>query len=134
MTTTSNVQVLVDGPRNVVVKYQGSLTSTDAGKYTIIDPSTLSDMDINGVKASKLRINKITYDIEDLLTVNLLWNGASADTVIWNLAGRGKVDAWRYGGLQNNATSPTGIIKSSFDYEGTTQTLTFTIILELVKQ
>ena len=91
MATTTNVQVLVDGPRNVVVKYQGSLTSTDAGKYTIIDPAALSDMDINGVKASKLRINKITYDIEDLLTVNLLWNGASADTVIWNLAGRGKI-------------------------------------------
>lgn len=134
MTTTTNVQVLVDGPRNVVVKYEGTLTATDSGKVVIINPANLSDFDINGVKATKLRINKIIYDIEDLLVVNLFWKGASADTIIWNLAGRGKVDAFRFGGLVNNATNPTGEITSSFDYEGSTQTLTFTIILELVKQ
>jgi len=37
-------------------------------------------------------------------------------------------------GVATAAASPTGTIKSSFDYEGTSQVLTFTIILELVKQ
>ena len=136
MTTTiqTPIQILVDGPRNVVIKYEGTLTATDAGVYTIVDPAALSDFDINGVKANRLRVNKITYDVEDLLTVNLLWEGASANTVLWNLAGRGKIDARHFGGIINNATNPTGTIKSSFDYEGITQTLTFTIILELVKQ
>ena len=76
-----------------------------------------------------------TYDIEDLLTVNLLWNGASADTVIWDLAGRGKVDAWRFGGLQNNAgTGKTGKITATTQGWTSGATLSFTIILELVKQ
>jgi hypothetical protein len=136
MTTTiqTPIQILVDGPRNVVIKYEGTLTSTDGATYTVVNPASLSDFDINGVKANRLRVNKINYDVEDLLTVNLLWEGAAGNTVLWNLTGRGKVDARHYGGIINNATNPTGTIKSSFDYEGTTQTLTFTIILELVKQ
>jgi len=136
MTTTiqTPIQVLVDGPRHVVIKYEGTLTSTDAGVYTIVNPVNLSDFDINGVKANRLRINKINYDVEDLLTVNILWKGASANTVFWNFAGRGKVEAQHYGGINNNAVNPTGEILASFDYEGTGQTLTFTIVLELIKQ
>ena len=137
MTTTTSIQTLVDGPRNVVIKYEGTLTTTDATYKQIVLPSLLSDFDINGVKANRLRINKIIYDVEDLLTVNLLWEDttAASNKIIWNLAGRGKVDAWRYGGIINNDTpAPTGGITSSFDYEGTGQKLTFTIILELVKQ
>ena len=73
MTTTTSIQTLVDGPRNVVIKYEGTLTTTDATYKQIVLPSLLSDFDINGVKANRLRINKIIYDVEDLLTVNLLW-------------------------------------------------------------
>ena len=137
MTTTYSIQTLVDGPRNVVIKYEGTLTATDSAYKLVVLPSLLSDFDINGVKANRLRINKINYDIEDLLTVNLWWQDTTeaSDAIIWNLAGRGKVDAWRYGGIINNDTpAPTGGITSSFDYEGTCQKLTFTIILELVKQ
>jgi hypothetical protein len=137
MTTTTSLQTLVDGPRNVVIKYEGTLNATDTGKVLVVDPSTLSDFDINGVKANRLRINKIVYDVEDLLTVNLFWQDATSanDKIIWNLTGRGKVDARHFGGIINNGTpAPTGAITSSFDYEGSTQVLTFTIILELVKQ
>lgn len=136
MTTTiqTPIQILEDGPRNVVIKYEGTLTATDTGTYVIVDPASLSDFDINGVKANRLRINRVNYDVEDLLTVNILWEGASANTVFWNFAGRGKVDAWRYGGINDNAVNPTGRILATFDYEGIAQTLTFTIILELVKQ
>lgn len=133
-TTIQTPQILVDGPRNVVIKYEGTLTATEAGVFTIVDPSTLSDFDINGVKANRLRINKVTYDVEDLLTVNVLWEGAASNTTFWNFTGRGKVDARHYGGIIDNATNPTGNIVATFDYEGTGQVLTFTMILELVKQ
>ena len=133
-TTIQTPQILVDGPRHVVIKYEGTLTATDAGVYTIVAPANLSDFDINGVKANRLRVDRITYDVEDLLTVNVLWKGASANTVFWNFAGRGKVEARHYGGIINNAASPTGDIVATFDYEGTGQVLTFTIVLELVKQ
>jgi len=103
MTTTTSIQTLVDGPRNVVIKYEGTLTTTDAAYKQIVLPSSLSDFDINGVKANRLRINKIIYDVEDLLTVNLLWEDTtpSSNKIIWNLAGRGKVDAFRFGGIIN---------------------------------
>ena len=133
-TVIQTLQILVDGPRHVVIKYEGTLTATDAGVYTIVAPANLSDFDINGVKANRLRVDRITYDVEDLLTVNVLWKGASANTVFWNFAGRGKVEARHYGGIINNAASPTGDIVATFDYEGTGQVLTFTIVLELVKQ
>ena len=133
-TVIQTPQILVDGPRHVVIKYEGTLTATDANTYTIVAPANLSDFDINGVKANRLRVDKITYDVEDLLTVNVLWKGASANTVFWNFAGRGKVEARHYGGIINNATSPTGDIVATFDYEGTGQVLTFTMVLELVKQ
>jgi hypothetical protein len=133
-TVIQTPQILVDGPRNVVIKYEGTLTATDANTYSIVIPTNLSDFDINGVKANRLRINKVNYDVEDLLTVNVLWKGASANTVFWNFAGRGKVEARHYGGIINNATNPTGEIVATFDYEGTGQVLTFTIVFELVKQ
>ena len=46
MTTTiqTPIQILEDGPRNVVIKYEGSLTSTDAGTYVIVDPAALSEV------------------------------------------------------------------------------------------
>jgi len=134
MANVTNAQILVDGPRNVVVKFEGTITATQSGSYTtIIDPSLLSALNINNQLATKLRIDKIVYDVEDLLTLNLYWDAATP-VVIWNLAGRGKVDSRHYGGLQNNATSPTGKITANWDYEGTAQTLTFTIVLDLVKQ
>lgn len=133
-TTIQTPQILVDGPRNVVIKYEGTLTATESNVFTIVDPALLSDFDINGVKANRLRVNKVNYDVEDLLTVNVLWEGASANTTFWNFTGRGKVDAKHYGGIIDNATNPTGKILASFDYEGTGQVLTFTMILELVKQ
>jgi len=133
-TVIQTPQILVDGPRHVVIKYEGTLTATDAGVYTIVAPANLSDFDINGVKANRLRVDRITYDVEDLLTVNVLWKGASTNTVFWNFAGRGKVEAKHYGGIINNAASPTGDIVATFDYEGTGQVLTFTMVLELVKQ
>ena len=136
-TTIQTPQILVDGPRNVVVKYEGTLTATEAGVFTIVDPALLSDMDINGVKASNLSISKITYDVEDLLCVNLLWGSDSTNKVIWNLTGRGKVDAHFYGGLQQQDTvaDSNGKIVATFDYSGSTGALlAFTLVLELEKQ
>ena len=133
MANTTSVQILVDGPRNVVLKYEGTLDTSDLSKETVVDPALLSDMEINGVKASQLRINKINYDVEAGLAVNLYWD-ATTDVIIWNLYGRGEVNACKYGGLVNNSgTGKTGKILA--DTQGyTSGTLTFTIILELVKQ
>ena len=133
MANTTSIQILNDGPRNVVVKFDGLLDTSELGTTTIVDPALLSDMNINGVKASKLRINKIVYDVEDGLDLELFWDAATP-VRIWNLVGRGKVDMHRIGGINNNATSPTGKITASTQGWSAGTILSFSIVLELVKQ
>jgi hypothetical protein len=134
MANSYTLQTLEDGPRNVVIKIDGVLDTSDLSSTLVVDPSLLSDYDINGVKASQLRINRIVYDVEDLLDVQLYWD-ASTPVRIWNLVGRGKVDAWRYGGISNNAgAGKTGKITMTTQGWSIGAVLSFTIILELVKQ
>jgi len=133
MANSTSVQILVDGPRNVVLKLDAILDTSDLTSTVIVDPSTLSDYNINGVKATKLRINKINFDVEDGLDVELFWDAATP-VRIGNFVGRGKVDAWRYGGIVNNATSPTGKITLATQGWTTGAILSYTILLELVKQ
>lgn len=130
----TSIQILQDGPRNVTVKYIGILTA-NMTKEVVVDPATLSDFDINGVKATDLRIDKIQYDVEDLLAINLFFEGASVDSPIWYCVGRGIGAVKAQGGISNNATSPTGKIVATSDYQGAAATpLSFSIILDLVKQ
>ena len=133
MANSTTIQTLVDGPRNTILKFDGLLDTSDQGSTIIVDPATLSDYNINGVKATKLRINKINFDVEDGLDVELFWD-ASSPVRIGNFVGRGKVDAWRYGGIVNNATSPTGKITLQTQGWSTGAILSYTIVLELVKQ
>ena len=133
MANSTTIQTLVDGPRNKILKLDGLLDTSDQGSTIIVDPATLSDYNINGVKATKLRINKINFDVEDGLDVELFWD-ASSPVRIGNFVGRGKVDAWRYGGIVNNATSPTGKITLQTQGWSTGAILSYTIVLELVKQ
>jgi len=133
MANSTTIQTLVDGPRNVILKLDGLLDTSDQGSTIIVDPATLSDYNINGVKATKLRINKINFDVEDGLDVELFWD-AGTPVRIGNFVGRGKVDAWRYGGIVNNATSPTGKITLQTQGWATGNILSYTIVLELVKQ
>lgn len=133
MANSTTIQTLVDGPRNTILKLDGLLDTSDQGSTIIVDPATLSDYNINGVKATKLRINKINFDVEDGLDVELFWD-ASSPVRIGNFVGRGKVDAWRYGGIVNNATSPTGKITLQTQGWSTGAIFSYTIVLELVKQ
>ena len=133
MANVTSVQTILDGPRHVVLKIDGLLDTSDLTSTTVVDPALLSDMNINGVKASKLRINKIVYDVEDTLDVELFWDAATP-VRIWNLVGRGKIDAAHFGNLQNNAgAGKTGNIKIlTTGWASGTQI--FSIVLELVKQ
>ena len=134
MANVTSIQTIVDGPRHVTLKVDGVLDSSDLGSTVVIDPAALSAMDINNVKASQLRIDRIIFDVEDLLDVQLFWD-ATTPVRIWNLVGRGKIDARSYGGLQNNAgAGKTGKITMTTQGWTASATLSFTLTLELVKQ
>ena len=133
MANSTSVQTLVDGPRNVVIKIDGVLDTSNLAYTVIVNPATLSDYNINGVKATQLRINKVNFDVEDLLDVELFWD-APTPVRVWDFIGRGKVEARHYGGISNNATNPTGSIAIQTNGWTSGSVLSYTLVLELVKQ
>ena len=112
-----------------------TITGT-TGNIVLLDPAKLSPVWDNYKLATKLRIDKIVYDIEDLLSVNLFWN-ATADVPIWHLIGRGKVEFDRHygGGIQNNAGAGVdGKIELATQGWSASAVLTFSFIMECTKQ
>lgn len=138
MANTIVTQILVDGPKNVVAKIDGFVDTSDLALTTLLDPATLStifpEQGTSGAKATKLRVDKIIYDIEDLLSLNLAFDGGTPAS-IWHLVGRGKLEFdKKYGGLQNNATTPNGKITAVTQGWVASAILSFSITLECTKQ
>lgn len=145
MANSTSLQTLSDGQRNVVIKFEGVLDTSDLGSTVVIDPALLADIDGNGTKATRLRIDKITYNIEDLLTVNLFWD-ATTPVRIEELAGRGKQEFKDIGGIKNSAGTyaSSGVFTGNAGFTGkitaTTQgwsasaVLSFSVIIHCVKQ
>ena len=134
MANVVTTQILADGPRNTIVKIVGILDTSDIGYTTIVDPTTLSGIDGWGNKAKQVRINKITFNVEDSMTVKLYWD-ATVPVPIDTLVGRGTNDASVFGGLNNNSgAGKTGSIAYTTDgFIGGSQ-YEFTVMLEMVKQ
>lgn len=134
MANSYSTQIFEDGERNVVVKFEGVLDTSDLASTVVIDPSQLSAMGNYGQLASKLRIDSIQYSIEDVLSVNLFWD-ATTPVRIEELVGRGQMTYNKFGGLQNNAGAGiTGKITATTQGWATGDILSFSLILTLVKQ
>jgi hypothetical protein len=133
MANSSSVQVLIDGPRNVSIKYEGVLDSGDLAYAVILDPATLAGLDNTGtLKAKNFRIERVQYSIEDNLSVNLFWDAATPKR-IEELVGRGCQKYESFGGLVNNATSPSGKIGASTEGAAAGSILSFTVLISLIK-
>lgn len=135
MANSYTIQVLVDGPRNTVVKVEGILDTSDLSLITVVDPALLAGIDnTGGVKAKHFRIKEIIHNIEDLLDVRLFWD-ATTPARIEALTGRGKANYEKFGGLQDNSgAGSTGKILLSTQGWTIGANLSFSLILELVKQ
>ena len=134
MANVTSIQIINDGSRNVTLKAEGILDTADLASATLVDPAALFGMDNTGtVKASKLRINRIIYNVEDGLSLNLAWDGATAAR-IEQLTGRGDMKFHDFGGITNNATTPTGKILYSTQGWSTGAILSYSLVLEMVKE
>jgi len=103
MANVFNVQVVLDGPRNVVIKVDGILDTSDQASTTVADPATMTGIDNTGaLKALKLRLKEIDYQVEDGLSVNLFWD-ATTPVLLQSYNGRGNNCYNDFGGLPNNA-------------------------------
>lgn len=135
MANSVNIQTILDGPRNAVVKVEGILDTSDLATTTLVDPALLFGINYTGlVKAAKLRIASITYNVEDLLEVRLAWD-ATTDVRIEQLTGRGRMCFAHFGGLVDNSDGgATGKILISTEGWSAGKILSFTVVLELLKQ
>lgn len=127
MANAVTVQIEEEGYRNVIVKLTGVLDTSNEALATKVDVSALTP------PCTLVRIDHIDYSISDQLEVQLWWD-ADTDVIILPLAGRGKMDFWHNGGLQNNAgTGVTGdILLVTTGWASGVQV--YTIVLDLVKQ
>lgn len=136
MANALTTQVIIDGPRNTVVKVTGILDTSDLANTVIADPSTLAGIDNTGtLKAAGFRLVGMNYSIQDTLSVTLSWD-ATTPVVIETLTGRGATppSVQRYGGLTNNAgAGKTGKILLSTQGWAAAAVLHFTLLIELVK-
>jgi hypothetical protein len=137
MANITNIQILNDGPRNVVVKAVGILDTSDVSLTTLIDPSTLSKLgfDSTSPAPTRLIIDKISYNVEAGLAVNLFWD-ATSDVLITSLVSSGDdIFMKEYGGIYNTeAAGATGSILYSTSGWSASAVLSYTVILECRKK
>lgn len=135
MANSVNTQIIQDGPRNVVVKVEGILDTSDLASTVIVDPAILTGMDNTGtLKALGLIVDRIQFSVEDLLECRLAWDATTPQRMV-ELAGRGTEKYERFGGLTNNSgAGRTGKILLSTQGWVAAAVLSFTLILTLKKQ
>lgn len=91
----ATVQIINDGPRNLVIKVDGTGAETNT---KIVDVTTLNP------PCTTLSLASIVYSLAPAAAMQLLWE-ATADVVAWNLFGSGGVVApfMLTSGIPNNA-------------------------------
>lgn len=115
-------QTLVNGDRNLVMKFTN--TSDGTGE------SAVTKVDVSALNATEVKINRIHYSVAGMV-VRLLWD-ATADVTIVDLQGDGCLDATCFGGLVNNAgAGKTGDIELTT--VGHSSGDSYTLILEMQK-
>ena len=117
----ANIQTILDGPRNVVIKITGNTTEA---ALTIVDVSALDPA------CSRIKIKRMSYDIAGF-GLELLWGATAAKNIMYLSSGPGQELCFEsFGGLINDAgAGVTGDILLTVT--GTPGA--YTLILELVK-
>jgi hypothetical protein len=134
MANATSIQLMLDGPRNAVIKLEGVLDTSDVAQTVVVDPATLCGIDNTlTVKAAGFTIDRIVYNVEDTLAVLLFWD-ATVPASIEELTGRGHMEYRRTGGLPSNAgAGKTGKILMATQGWTTGAILSYSVVLELHK-
>lgn len=118
----ATVQIINDGPRNLVIKVDGTGAETNT---KIVDVTTLNP------PCTTMSLASIVYSLAPAAAMQLLWE-ATADVVAWNLFGSGGVVApfMLTSGIPNNAgAGVTGNVLLS----GGAASTNYSIYLEFLK-
>lgn len=103
MANSVTSQIVLDGPRNVAVKFEGILDTSNLASTLVVDPALLSGIDNTGtLKATKLVLEEVQFAVEDGLEVSLFWD-ATTPVRIGTFTGQNSQKYRKFGGLPNNA-------------------------------
>lgn len=121
-------QIMEDGHRNVIVKLDGVLDTSNEAVNTKITPASFSPL------PTQFRIDRIDYSVSSQLVVRLEWH-ATANVVAYSLAA-GMESLWfkDVGGLQNNSGAGKNGAIDLVTTGWTSGVQTYSITLWLVKQ
>lgn len=122
MTDAVSSQTIINGERNLVMKFTN--TSDGTGESAVLK------VDVSALGATGVKINTIRYSVAGMV-LRLLWD-ATSDVTIVDLQGDGCLDCTGFGGLPNNAgTGVTGDILATTI--GASSGDSYTIIIEMQK-
>lgn len=98
MANTVDIQTLVDGPRNLVLKIylESDGAAGELSAQTIVDVSTYSGA------PSEVKIKRIQSDLTGF-SASLLWDATTNEEIVNLSEGEGERDYCKFGGLINNA-------------------------------
>lgn len=131
MADTVTTQKIIDGDRNVVMKFTNVSDGTGESAVTKVDVSALNPNG-EGESCTSVRLMRVSHAIVGM-SVQMFFD-ATADVLIMELAesSNGHLDFSPFGGIPNNAGSGvTGDIQ--FTTKGHTSGDTYSITLEMVK-
>lgn len=127
-------QILADGCRHFTLKVTGILDTSDVAATAIVTPASMASMVSSaGVLPQQVRIDRITWSIQEGLAVRLEWDAATPVQIL-DLTKTGAQDYRDMGGLQNNAVSPTGNILMATQGFVAASIYNFSFLMECIKQ
>jgi len=137
MANAVTIQMIIDGPRNAVIKITGTLDTSDLAATQVAIPANMMHL-FQSLPFPLLRLNYIDYAIGGNLEVILSWGlpaGGGAGAPLAPLAGRGRMGFDDFGGLTNNQAGTDGSIwLQTTGWAATPDAIdVFTIVLELIK-
>jgi hypothetical protein len=126
MANVTSTQIILDGPRNVVVKATGVLDTSDVTNLVIVNAAALL------LAPPKLKIMKINYSVSDGMMVRLAWD-ATTDVPILSLSGQDHIKFDKFGGLTNDSGAGRNgnILLSTTGWSGVKS---YSLTIELRKQ
>ena len=129
-------QTIIDTEKRVVMKFTNLSDGSGESAVKKVDVSTLTAHP-DGTACSQVTIDQIWYDIGGMRLA--IYHDASSSVLALVLGGsaaagniQGHMDFRSFGGIKNNASSPTGDI--DFTTSGHTNLDHYTVVLEMRKQ
>jgi hypothetical protein len=133
MANATDIKILEEGPRNAMVRITGVLDTSNATMAAAITTAMFTNNDLNATPLKGFRLDHIWFSVAQNMSVVLTWDATTPQLIgAWSDAN--EMNFRHAGGLQPDmaAAGYTGSI-SLATVNWATGTLTFTVMLDLVK-